>query len=266
MSAQYPTESTSSLPESKPHFTIKPLETEKPAKWQTIAFFLALIFVLGYFFKDRLLPQPGMITVLGEGKVQTQPQLARFTVTWLTSADNPQGVLVGEKSIYQNLINVLKSKGVNEADINVAHGQVVAPSTEGGKYQMVNALDAKLKKIDQLDQLVTDLYVNGAASVANITLSTDNEKELEEQAISKAIEDAKTKAQKTAKAAKKRLGRMISLTTDATGQVNALTSQAGATTGEGTTSFSVPAEGQAASVSLGQIEVVRNVSIVYELK
>jgi len=264
MATQYPAQPTSSLPESKPHFTIEPLKPVRSAKWRIAVFSLALVFILAYFFKDYLLPQPGMITVIGEGRVQAKPQVARLTVSWLTAGSNPQEALSSEKGLYNNLIAVLKNKGVNEADIQVAYVRVVAPSTEGGKYQTVNALDAKLTKIDQLDQLINDLYSKGAATVANIALSTDNEKELEEQAITKAIEDAQTKARKTAQAAKKRLGRIVSLTSDATGQVSAVTSQAA--NSEGASGFSVPAQGQTGSSNLGQIEVIRNVSVVYELR
>ena len=273
MSAQYPAQPSvplstpSSVKDSHPSFTMKPVK--KRGNIIPALVFIVLTLILGYLFKDRILPKPGMITVIGEGKVQAQPEIVRFTVSWIASGNSAQEALSNQKTLYNKLIDILKASGVKEQDIQVTYPRVVAPTTSEAGYQAVNALDAKLSNISKFDQLTASLYDNGAVSIANMALSTDNQKELEEQAIAKAIKDAEDKAEKTAQASKKKLGRLVSLTSDATGEVNAVTSQAGRGNQE-QSGFSVPAEGtdggQALSTGLGKIEVIRKVSVVYEIK
>ena len=109
--------------------------------------------------------------------------------------------------------------------------------------------------------------------MANITLSTNSPEDLEEQAISQAIQDAKSKAKETAKASGKRLGRLISLTSGATGQVGVLTSRMGTEPQPGVGVLETERETERRTPEQfwqeahpGQIEVVRRVSVVYELR
>jgi len=229
-----------------------------------LALFL-LVVASAWLIKDAFFSQPGMVTVIGEGKVEAQPELAKFTASWIGTGSSPAEALKSEKNLRNTLIDALKNYGVAEGDIQVAYPRVV-PAASGG-YQAVNAMDVNLTSIDSLDQAVNALYGSGVYSVANIALSTRNPEDLEEQAIEKAIADAKEKAKKAAKASHKRLGRLVSLTPGSTGQVDALTSQVGSGRKENVGAME-PLEEQVAvqDSGLGQIEVVRRVSAVYEIK
>jgi uncharacterized protein YggE len=241
------------------------MSAPKYRKGDTIILVISLValLIVGYFFKDDIFPRPGMISVTGEGQVEVEPELARITVSWISAGTNAEAAIKNEKTIFNILTKVLQDNGVKEPDIQVAHARVVAPTDNSGQYQAVNALDAKVYGLENLDQLVAGLYQNGAANVTNIVLSTDNQEELEDQAVALAIEDAKIKAQQTAKAAKKRLGRLVSLTSDATGQVNAVTTKKSSIATEEASGFSRPVETE---TGVNKIEIVRRVSVVYEIK
>ena len=258
MSAQYPTQSSdpSSVRNStSSFFMLRPVK--KTAKTISIIVFTVLILILGYFAKDRLFTKPGVMTVIGEGKVQAQPETARLTVSWVGQGNNPSAALANEKNLLNNLINILKTYGVNEKDIQVAYARVIPPITANANYyQAVNTMDLTLNNIEKLDKVVSTLYSNGARSVANIVLSTSNPKELEEKAISQAIKDAQERAKRTAKISKKRLGKLLSLTTETTGQAGAMISQVASERG-----FSMGKE----EAMPGKIEIIRRVSVVYEL-
>lgn len=236
----------------------------------TLSLLVILIpLVLGWrFLKNNFFTEPGTITIVGEGRVLAQSQLARFTVSWISSGNTPSEALQNERSVFNKIVGVLRTNGVQNEDIQVAYARVVPPAAAGGGYQAVNALDTELRGVAKLNEVVSSLYNNGAASVANIVLSTDNQEELEEQAIEAAIKDAKNKAKKTAKASNKRLGRLVSLTSGATGNVSALTSQVGTTQPQAGFSSEMEAGGEMFVQDLGpgQIEVVRRVSVVYEVR
>lgn len=263
MSAQYPVQPPPA-PSTGSGFTMQ--EVKKPTKFIVPIIGLVLALVIGWFFKDRIFPKPGTITVIGEGKVQAKPELVSFTVSWITQGGSAQEAISNEKSLFNHLVNLLKNNGVKESDIQVAHARVVPPGGDQSVFQAVNALDAKLNKINSFDQLTSSLYANGAVSVANVVLSTNNQEELEGEAITLAIQDAKGKAEQTAKASGKRLGSLVSLTSGATGEASAATTKMAGDAG--LTDLSVPAgtESEQAAPAGEQIEIVKRVSVVYQLR
>lgn len=229
-------------------------------------FFLFVFFGFSFLFKDYLIGSPGMTTISGESRIQVKPETAKFTVSWYAIGYTPQEALAGEKEINSRIMAVLKTKGIKAEDIKMIYPQVapLSGTADSISYQAVNVFEVKYNNLQDLDLLINDLYSNGAISISNITLSVSNEKELEDQVVAAAIEDGRNKAKKTAKAAKKRLGRLISLSTNASGEIAATISQP--ITEREDSGYSLPAETESISASLNQIEVIRQATLIYELK
>jgi len=219
----------------------------------------AVLFLLtGWLVKRNWLDRPTLITVIGEGKVQVKPELVKFTLAVRNTAPSATLAMADNNRLVRDLVLVLKNAGVQEEDIRLAYVRVIPPQTALGQtnYQAVNSASVTLRDISQFDNLAMQLYANGATSISNIVFTTENSRDLEKQAVAKAIKEAKQRAQELAKASGKRLGRMVSIATVEAGEAGALSGKANKESGFG----------GAITASPAQIEITRQASIVFELK
>lgn len=213
---------------------------------------VGLVVLLGIWGVFR---KPTLVTVYGEGAVKVVPSMVRFTISFSNQGDSANIALADNERISKQLISLLKNAGVDESDIVVSYVRVLPPSLTQPRYQAVNAIDVTLKELGSFDNLVTSLYANGAQSISNILFTTENSGELEKQAVADAITGAKARAGEIAKAAGKRVGRMVSIQTTQIGEAGALVGEAPkATFGTITTS------------SPSQIEIIRGATVIFELK
>lgn len=222
-----------------------------------LAFFLG---VLGLWVDQNYIQQPTLISVTGEGKVLAKPEMVQFTVSLINTASSAASVVSDNVRLTKNVLLVLKVGGVEEKDLNVAYPRVIPPGSTYGQtqYQAVNTVDATLNNINNFDALAEQIYNQGGQTISNIVFTTKNAKDLEKQAVGKAIEDAKNRVQELAKTTGKRVGRMVSIATSEVGTSGALSGQAPTS---GTT-----ASPTVTSTSPTQIEIFRQASIVFELR
>jgi len=220
---------------------------------------LGIVFLVlaGWWLKTSYFDKPTLITVTGEGTVKAKPETVDFTVIALNSSNNSSQAIADNNKIIHDLVNLLKSNGVKDQDLSLAYVRVIPPQASLGQsnYQAVNSINVTLKTVNNLDSLVAKLYSFGAYSISNIVFSTNNSRDLEKQAVASAIEDAKARAKELAKASKKRLGRMVSISASEVGKAGAI-------------------EGESSQNKFGsllnnlpsQIKIVRNAYIVFELR
>jgi len=216
---------------------------------------LAIFFIayLGIPYVSQNSKQPTLLTVAGEGKAKAKPELAQITVSYVATASSAAEALKSEKTKRDSIISLLASYGVTSFDIQIPYPRVVPATTASGTiYQAVNALDVKFKRLTALDEAVSKLYDLGNLTVSNIVLTTSNPRNLEDEAIRQAYQDAASRASKMAESAGKTLGKLVSMSGQQTQAVGTTTRSAATKTDETT-----PPE---------QIEIVRTVSLVYELK
>lgn len=219
---------------------------------------LVLLIFLGWLFKRTTLDRATLITVVGEGRVKIKPELVKFTITIQNTATSATVAIADNNRLARSLISVLKTSGVVEKDIQLAYVRVIPPQAALGQasYQAVNSAQATLRNISQFDNLVVQLYSQGATSISNILFTTENSRDLEKQAVTEAIKDAQSRAGELAKASGKWLGKMVSIATVEVGEAGALSGQATKASG---------IEGEVMA-SPSQIEIVRQASIVFELR
>lgn len=155
---------------------------------------------------------------------------------------------------------LLKNFGVDQNDIKIAYPQLIPPSQTNKEFQASNILEATVQNLSKLDQLIVNLYNSGANSVSNIYFSINNQENLENEALALAMKNARIKALAIAKANNKKLGRLVSLTTENKGQISETT-----TKGFNSTNF-LQTEPDLENTNFGEIEITRIVSAVYELK
>lgn len=238
--------------------SIKPVVTPDTKFKRTLVVLGLTLFVLfGWFVKTDYIDRPTLVTVTGVGRVEALPEMVKFTVGVINNSSSSNVAVADNNRTMRDLISLIKQTGVEESDIIVSYVRVIPPSANLGlaTYQAINAADVTLGDISKFDNLVSTLYSIGASSVSNIVFTTEDSSELEKRAIAEAIKDAKSKAGNTARASRKRLGRMVSIQAAEIGE-------AGALSGE-------PAKegfGGQVSASPSQIEIVRRAVIIFELR
>ena len=205
----------------------------------------AVILILGIAYVSSSKSQNGVITVMGEGKLTVAPESASLIVTKLNiGTDVSTTIDEGEKSI-NNLIALTSTVGGADSEIQRSFYQITPQTSQ---YIVANAFSIKTKNVAAINDLVKALYSAGATSVSNVTFTTSNPVKTEADARALAIKDASAKAKEIAKSAGKKLGRLVSISDD--------NSKANSSVGtSGTT-----------SASLGQIEIVKQINLTYELK
>ncbi len=217
---------------------------------------LVLVFA-GWFVKTNYIDKPTLITVVGEGKIDVKPEIVKFTINLVNDSQTPAGAVNDSNVLVRNIVSVLKQAGIADKDISTSYVRVLPPGTNLGQtqYQAVNTVDVTLRNLSQFDSLFNSLYANGVQSITSIVFTVSNSRDLEKQAVNEAIKDAQARAKEIAKREGKSVGRMVSIVTGEIGEAGALSGRA-----------SIQGGGGQVSASPSQIEIVRQASIVFELK
>lgn len=215
----------------------------------TILLVLTLLITGIYYLKTNTSDtKPALLSVVGEGKVKANPEFAQLTISFVSTGTSSAETLASEKNLRQSIISLLTdSFSVQQSDIQISYPSLAPVNISTGiAYQAVNTLSVNFKKLSSLDDAIAQLYLLKNLSVTNVILTTNNSRDLEDRAISQAITDGTTRAQKMALASGKKLGKLVSVTGQQTQVVGTLSTQAG-------------------NSGLGQFELTRTVSLVYEL-
>ncbi|MFH0864289.1 MAG: SIMPL domain-containing protein [Candidatus Gottesmanbacteria bacterium] len=223
----------------------------------TMLLIIVIIALGGLLIKSLYFDKLTLITVTGTGTVNIAPTKVQMTVTFANSDKSATNALAANGQLAKNLMNVAKANSVADKDIVISYSRVVGSSTGEGAFQAVNTLDLTLNSLANFDKLVSSLYAGGAYSVSNIIFTTENSKDLEKQAVNLAIDDAKVRANEVAKKLGKRVVRVNSIATQEVGEAGALS---------GTASSGSQFGGGELSTSPTKIDIIRQASIVFELR
>jgi uncharacterized protein YggE len=190
--------------------------------------FLALfIFLLGVAAIIKFVPvsikQPDTITVTGEAKTDTTPQIARFSASVGVFNEDKTTAVNEVNTKMDSLVKAVKEFGIAAKDIQTQQVSVnevndqqrllIYPPIPGKKgWQATNSITLILRQINQVSALTDLLQASGATNVSGPSFSVDDTSQLQVQLLSGAITDAKTKAEQAALAGGRRLGKMLTVT------------------------------------------------------
>lgn len=181
---------------------------------------LAVIIAAVYLF-----PYPwkiGSVTVTGEAKMESAPQVASFNATVMVSDDNKDTAVSTVNKKMTDLISALKTFGVAEADIQTQ--SVTTYENQGTqiltypprqvdqkKWTASNSIEIRLRDTSKASTLADILNNSGATGVSGPNFAVDNTKTYDAELLAKAVADAKSKAERIALAGGRRLGKMKSV-------------------------------------------------------
>lgn len=207
--------------------------------WVGAAALVAAVVAAPFVTAQSVPPRPSSaaegVSVLGEGIVLVQPDVARVTLgvdVFDPSLAKAQADAAGRMDA---VIQKLKAAGIPESDIRTFSYSVnpqydfrenQTPVLRG--YQVQNLVDVKSRNISGLGALLDDALAGGATRVNGIRFEAEDMQRLKEQARDQAMQNARAKADQLARAAGVALGRAVYVEENDLGGVTPVKAEAAA--------------------------------------
>ena len=163
-------------------------------------------------------PSPGTISVSGKGTVETQPDTASASFGVVTQGSYAQQAIESNAAAMRKVIDALKRAGVAEKDIQTQYVSLDPRYDNDGSrivgYTATNTVSATVRRIAHVGDVIDAGIAAGANNVNGPTLSRDAQDKLYDEALQRAVADAKAKAEVLAKAAGVSVGAVQSVSED----------------------------------------------------
>ena len=233
--------------------------------------FLPIVIVIDHIMdiatKARAYPYIGAdvaykntISVKGEGKIYTKPDIAIVNLSVVTEGRNIKEVQEENSEKMNDVIEFLKGFNVEEKDIKTINYRLYprynyenrkVPQIIG--YEITQTLEVKIKNMEKIGEILERSVSAGVNQVSSLKFGIDKDQELKEQARDIAIKDAKQKAKKLASQLGVKLVKLSGFD-------------------EGT-SFDYPiyrelgmgGAAEAPQIEVGENEILVNVTLIYEI-
>ena len=199
-------------------------ETGPSPRWPTLVLALAVMTIavsaLALAPQARAENRAGVVAVTGSGSIERAPEYAQIHVTVTTAAPQVPEAVDANNARTQEVLARLEAIGVAREDIRTASFQVYATPNnrrmddaqrpEPG-FTVDHRLRIESRDIDGIGALAGDILALGALTFQSISFHLDSSDEAEEEALRRAVADARRQAEILADATGARLGavRMI---------------------------------------------------------
>lgn len=206
---------------------------------------------------------PRVISVSGLGEVKSPPDMATISTGVVSEAASAKDALAKNNVAMAAVIAALKNAGVNEEDIQTSGFSVnpkYPPYQQGVVQRIVgytvsNTVTASVKNLKNLGPILDTLVQSGSNSINGISFDIDDPKKALNEARTKAVADARAKAELYANAAGVSLGHVVQIS-----ESSAVTPPMPMMVrAQAADAASVP-------IAAGQQTVSATVSIVYEIQ
>jgi uncharacterized protein len=162
---------------------------------------------------------PRTITVLGEGTVATQPDVAQIQVGVEVTGDNAQEASAEAAGTMQAILDALKEVGIAAKDIQTSGYNIFVerPMTPDGTasgaviYRVHNSVSVIVRDLDTVGDVLDAAIEAGANNIYGVNFGLDDPDEVMAEARSKAAEDALARAEELAGLHGVALGEVVSI-------------------------------------------------------
>jgi hypothetical protein len=206
-------------------------------------------------------------TVSGEGKVTMIPDIARVHAGVTAQGASIKVVQQELNKKIKAISDAVKKQGVDDKDIQTMNYSVNPQYDYRSGNQKITGYEAssnfsiKVRNMDNATAVIDVATANGANQVGGISFDVDDKTKVENEARTKAVADAKSKAQLAAKTAGFTLGRVINYNENTGGVVRPMPMYAKADMMN-----AVAAEQVATTIEPGSQEISVSVSLSYEIR
>jgi len=160
-------------------------------------------------------PPAKTITVTGDGSVTTVPDRATFGFSIETRAKTATAALTQNSNDTTAVIDALKAAGVTSANLQTSQVSLMPQTSQDGTtilgYVASNSVTVKTP-LANAGKIVDAAVGAGANGVSGPSLDVSDQSSLYRDALHKAVDDAKLKAQSLADAAGLSLGGALTIT------------------------------------------------------
>jgi hypothetical protein len=159
------------------------------------------------------------ITVVGEGKVTIEPDVARATFGVEVLKPTVKEAMADNKTTMDAVLAALRGQGIEDKDIQTTGFAIYAerygpqgPLPEDQvNYRVTNNVTVVIRDLESVGVVIDAAVEAGANNIYGIEFRIDDPNKLESQARKGAIEDAKAKAEELAELTGVTVGMVISV-------------------------------------------------------
>ena len=204
-------------------------------------------------------PTVNTVTSSGSGTVSAAPDIAIMSFGVSAKSDNAKSALDSVSGKATKVSDALRKAGVADKDIQTQNISIYPQTDQTGKvtgYQASLTVTAKVRDLAKLSSVIGAASSAGVDSVNGPTFSISEDAPYTDQAVQKAVDDARRTASAMAKAAGKTVGAVVSMTNNGSSPVSPVP-------------FAAALDSQAAKavpIQPGQLDVTSNLTVVFELK
>lgn len=205
------------------------------------------------------------ITVVGEGKVSIEPDIARVSIGVETVKNSVQEASAENKTLVEAVLAALRAQGIEDKDLQTSGFTIYAerygpegPLAEGDvRYRVSNNIMVVIRNLENAGLILDAAVEAGANNIYGVEFALDDNSAAESEARAKAIADAKAKAEDIAGLSEVTLGQVMSVS-------EVIGSGGGFYAGN----FAEQARGfggGGAPIQPGQLELVMQLQVVYAI-
>jgi uncharacterized protein len=162
---------------------------------------------------------PGTITVVGEGKVTLEPDIARVTIGVETVTATVKEASDQNRATVEAVLAALAEQGIAEEDMQTSGFSIFAerfgpegPLAEGDvRYRVSNNVMVTIRELDAVGTILDAAIDAGANNIYGVEFALDDPGESESEARQAAITDAQEKAADLAELTGLTLGQVVSV-------------------------------------------------------
>lgn len=160
------------------------------------------------------------ITVTGTGKVTSKPDEAVITIGVSSEDRSLKRCFERQTESMNRVIEEVKRAGVKADDIKTA-GYNIFPMVKSGQtwwggakpdsYKVAHTISVKVRDLSALGPIIDSVVASGANNINGLSFSSSRISEIEMEAKTRAVENAKAKAEAMAKGAGVKVGRVVEI-------------------------------------------------------
>ncbi|MCC6455016.1 MAG: SIMPL domain-containing protein [Caldilineaceae bacterium] len=162
---------------------------------------------------------PGTITVVGEGKVTLEPDIARVTIGVETVTNTVKEASDQNRATVEAVLAALGEQGIAKEDMQTSGFSIFAerfgpegPLAEGDvRYRVSNNVMVTIRQLDAVGTVLDAAIDAGANNIYGVEFALDDPGESESEARQAAIADAQEKAADLAELTGLTLGQVVSV-------------------------------------------------------
>ncbi|VVT04888.1 SIMPL domain-containing protein [Hoeflea sp. EC-HK425] len=175
------------------------------------------------FADDVRAPQPGVISVSGEGVAAVAPDMAVISLTVLREAETAREALDANNAAMSDVLAAMKAEGIAERDLQTGGFSIqprwVYPENRDGEtreprivgYTVNNTLTVRIRDLSRLGAILDTSVSLGVNQGGNIIFTNDDKDKIREAARLDAVANARAKAQAMTSALGVGLGRITQI-------------------------------------------------------